>query len=162
MRKGRLLAMGAFTAIVVVATAAAAPTVPTGTLVFATAGDRADRFEIAVAKPDGTGVRKITHNTPGGEFPTWSADGQRIIFRSQDSATNFGRLWSVKKTGTGLHAVRRYGEPSPSATRFARPTLAGVDIFSRSGNEFGIATLFLVAFDIALFVNLLLEVLTIR
>ena len=36
------------------------------------------------------------------------------------------------------------------------------NIFSRNGNEFGIATLFLVAFDIALFVNLLLEVLTIR
>jgi hypothetical protein len=31
------------------------------------------------------------------------------------------------------------------------------NIFSRSGNEFGIATLFLIAFDIALFVNLLLE-----
>lgn len=36
------------------------------------------------------------------------------------------------------------------------------NVFSRSGNEFGIATLFLVAFDIALFVNLLLEVLTVR
>jgi len=36
------------------------------------------------------------------------------------------------------------------------------NIFSRSGNEFGIATLFLIAFDIALFVNLLLEVLTVR
>jgi hypothetical protein len=36
------------------------------------------------------------------------------------------------------------------------------NIFSRSGNEFGIATLFLVAFDIALFVNLLLEVLAVR
>jgi hypothetical protein len=36
------------------------------------------------------------------------------------------------------------------------------NIFSRSGNEFGIATLFLIAFDIALFVNLLLEVLTAR
>ena len=36
------------------------------------------------------------------------------------------------------------------------------NIFSRNGNEFGIATLFLIAFDIALFVNLLLEVLTIR
>src|SRR5262245_50776916 len=35
------------------------------------------------------------------------------------------------------------------------------NIFSRSGNEFGIATLFLIAFDIALFVNLLLEVLTV-
>ena len=34
------------------------------------------------------------------------------------------------------------------------------NIFSRSGNEFSIATLFLIAFDIALFVNLLLEVLT--
>jgi hypothetical protein len=35
------------------------------------------------------------------------------------------------------------------------------NIFSRSGNEFSIATLFLIAFDIALFVNLLLEVLTV-
>jgi len=34
------------------------------------------------------------------------------------------------------------------------------NIFSRNGNEFGIATLFLIAFDAALFVNLLLEVLT--
>jgi len=36
------------------------------------------------------------------------------------------------------------------------------NIFSRTGNEFGIATLFLIAFDVALFVNLLLEVLTVR
>ena len=36
------------------------------------------------------------------------------------------------------------------------------NIFSRSGNEFGIATLFLIAFDIALFVNLMLEVLASR
>ena|SRR5688572_15464663 len=36
------------------------------------------------------------------------------------------------------------------------------NIFSRSGNEFGIATLFLIAFDIALFVNLMLEVLSRR
>jgi hypothetical protein len=36
------------------------------------------------------------------------------------------------------------------------------NIFSRSGNEFGIATLFLIAFDIALFVNLMLDVLAAR
>jgi len=36
------------------------------------------------------------------------------------------------------------------------------NIFSRSGNEFGIATLFLIAFDIALFVNLMLELLAAR
>ena len=36
------------------------------------------------------------------------------------------------------------------------------NIFSRSGNEFTIATLFLIAFNIALFVNLILEVLTVR
>ena len=34
------------------------------------------------------------------------------------------------------------------------------NIFDRTGNEFGIAVLFLIAFDIALFVNLLLDVLT--
>ena len=34
------------------------------------------------------------------------------------------------------------------------------NVFSRSGNEFGIAALFLIAFNIALFVNLLLEVLS--
>ncbi len=36
------------------------------------------------------------------------------------------------------------------------------NIFSRSGNEFGIVTLFLIAFDIALCVNLLLEGAAIR
>jgi hypothetical protein len=36
------------------------------------------------------------------------------------------------------------------------------NIFSRTGNEFGIATLFLIAFDIALFVNLMLEILAAR
>jgi len=36
------------------------------------------------------------------------------------------------------------------------------NIFSRTGNEFGIATLFLIAFDIALFVNLMLVVLSAR
>jgi hypothetical protein len=36
------------------------------------------------------------------------------------------------------------------------------NIFSRTGNEFGIATLFLIAFNIALFVNLLLEILSFR
>jgi hypothetical protein len=36
------------------------------------------------------------------------------------------------------------------------------NIFSRSGNEFGISTLFLMAFDIALFVNLFLEIVTVR
>jgi hypothetical protein len=36
------------------------------------------------------------------------------------------------------------------------------NIFSRSGNEFGIATLFLIAFDIALFVNMLLEILALH
>jgi hypothetical protein len=36
------------------------------------------------------------------------------------------------------------------------------NIFWRSGNEFGIATLFLIAFNIALFVNLLLEILAAR
>jgi hypothetical protein len=36
------------------------------------------------------------------------------------------------------------------------------NIFSRTGNEFGIATLFLIAFNVALFVNLLLEVLSMR
>ena len=32
------------------------------------------------------------------------------------------------------------------------------NIFSRTGNEFGVATLFLLAFDIALLVNLILEI----
>ena len=36
------------------------------------------------------------------------------------------------------------------------------NIFSRSGNEFGIATLFLMAFDLALLVNLLLTVLSVH
>ena len=115
------------TVAVVVGTAGAVPTSPAGTLVFATAGDGANRLEIALAKPDGTGFAKLTHQAPGGSAPHWAANGRSIVFEAGS------QLWRMTPRGTRLHQIRASGEPSPSATRFARLLKHGVDIVSAKG-----------------------------
>lgn len=74
------------------------------------------------------------------------------------------------KTGRCVaYACLQLSVPAPSYDRMVAEYLLirnaedvywkTANMFSRNGNEFGIATLFLIAFDVALFVNLLLEVL---
>ena len=125
--------LGATVAVVSISATAAAPRSSTGTLVFATAGDRSDRLEIAIARPDGTGVQKLTYHDPGGTSPSWATDGRSIVFETFDSFSDYDSLWRIKPNGKGLREVPVRGEPSPSATRFARLTRHGVDIVSAKG-----------------------------
>lgn len=84
-------------------------------------------MEIAVAKPDGSGFAKLTHQAPGGSAPHWAANGRSIVFQAGS------QLWRMTPRGTRLHQIRSSGEPSPSATRFARLLKHGVDIVSAKG-----------------------------
>jgi hypothetical protein len=81
----------------------------------------------------------------------------------------------IRDTSTGrcvAYACLQLSIPAPTYDRMVAEYLLirnaedvywkTANIFSRTGNEFGIATLFLIAFNIALFINLLLEVLSMR
>jgi hypothetical protein len=81
----------------------------------------------------------------------------------------------IRDTSTGrcvAYACLQLSIPAPTYDRMVAEYLLirnaedvywkTANIFSRTGNEFGIATLFLIAFDIALFVNLMLEILSAR
>ena len=81
----------------------------------------------------------------------------------------------IRDSGTGrcvAYACLQLSIPAPTYDRMVAEYLLiknaedvywkTANVFSRSGNEFGIATLLLIAFDVALFANLLLEVLTVQ
>lgn len=49
---------------------------------IAYASDRTGKREIFVMEADGTNVRQATHNNTINSFPTWSSDGQAIVYTS--------------------------------------------------------------------------------
>jgi Tol biopolymer transport system component len=84
MTKRRLSgAIGAAAALGSLATAALAfapAQTGSGKIVFATSDGVSKRSEIAVVRPDGTGLRKLTHLPGPGEEPRWTTDGREILF----------------------------------------------------------------------------------
>ena len=88
-----------------------------------------DHSEIYTVNVDGTGLTKLT-NDPGGfatfpaVTPTWSPDGERIMFRAGIYDDN--GLWVVNADGTGLRKVTSGGggdpvwSPDGSRVAFAR------------------------------------------
>lgn len=76
--------------------------------------------QIWVMNADGSNPRQLTTN--GGEFPSWSPDGARIVYTRSDarlSCPEQGVLWTVNvRTGTQTQLL----DPWPS--RCASPTIA--------------------------------------
>ena len=56
-------------------------------------------LKISVAQADGTGVRRLTSGLDRQVSPSWSGDGERIIYAS-DRGGSFD-IWSIKPDGTG-------------------------------------------------------------
>jgi TolB protein len=74
--------------------------------------------EIWRVRPDGSGLRQVTHLEASSYGPDWSADGKRIVFSSNDTD---GR-YQIYEIGTNAKGVRRltfqpgeYFDPSWSA-----------------------------------------------
>jgi Tol biopolymer transport system component len=65
-----------------------------------------DSSEIWTIRPDGTGLRQITH-VGHAENPKWSPDGTRILFirRFTRSKTPRSELWVVASNGTGARRL---------------------------------------------------------
>jgi hypothetical protein len=127
---------------------------------------------------------RVQENFPVHRFDVLSHPTQDDYERAKDKARQLLRQvlpeksWNeLEEKGTIQYTGKRgtclqLSVPAPTYDRMVAEYLLirnaedvywkTANIFSRSGNEFGIAALFLIAFDIALFVNLLLEVISVR
>ena len=72
----------------------------------------AEAHELFVMNADGSGVRRLTHNTVYDDHPAWSPDGKWIAFARQDRASaklgdvNFD-IWVVRASGTGARRLTK-------------------------------------------------------
>ena len=62
--------------------------------------DRDGNREIYVMKPDGTGQVRLTNNNIIDDHPTWSPDGKKIAFLSQNASGAFA-IFVMNSDGTG-------------------------------------------------------------
>ncbi|OGF44274.1 MAG: hypothetical protein A2231_02070 [Candidatus Firestonebacteria bacterium RIFOXYA2_FULL_40_8] len=112
---------------------------PDGTqIVFAS--NRTGNFEIFKMNADGTGVVQVTNLTTKDKlFPSWSADGSKIVYFNYDKGTpyyNNNSIYSVNPNGTGTTAVTvpiypdsvsRPVLPQPVAGDTTLPVISAVD-----------------------------------
>ena len=65
--------------------------------------DRSGAENIWVARPDGSGARRISHNDGSNEYvsPTWSADGKQVFASLYRSDRNAIELWRYGAGGAG-------------------------------------------------------------
>lgn len=66
---------------------------------FVFAGEGTDN-EIYVVHPDGSGARNITRHPANDALPSWSPDGQRLVFRSTRDGNK--ELYVINADGSGL------------------------------------------------------------
>jgi Tol biopolymer transport system component len=103
-------------------------------------------FFIATVRPDGTGLKVLTH-TPGKAegSPDWSPDERRLVFGLYNYATDGTRIDTVGADGTGRRTVFApgrigAGDPvfSPDGTKVAFSCADGIDIWTMNPDGTGL------------------------
>ena len=65
-----------------------------------------ERCELYVMRPNGTGLRRLTHDRSEDTNPAWSPDGKQIVFVShRPRVTSKSAIWAIKANGTGLRRL---------------------------------------------------------
>jgi Tol biopolymer transport system component len=62
---------------------------------------------VALIRPDGSGLRELTHGERNDGFPSWSPDGKRLVFRTADKA---GKGLRIAEVETGEIKVLTEGD----------------------------------------------------
>jgi len=60
-------------------------------------GRRAGGAKITLIRRDGTGLKALTFGTPDAEFPSFSADGKAIVYRSWEGMKMAYASWILKR-----------------------------------------------------------------
>jgi Tol biopolymer transport system component len=77
-----------------------------GTLVFAKVVDAGIlNYDIFLVRSDGTGLTRLTDGPVVEEHPSWSPDGQRIVYEVSDGNDDTCRLWVMNADGSGKVAL---------------------------------------------------------
>jgi TolB protein len=108
-----IAALSAGTALVVAPTAGAAYPGRDGLIAFVRT--KLHKWsQIYVVRPDGSGLRRLTHRRGGAATPTWSPDGRQIAFISS-AADGPGHVF-VKRLGGGVrkltHGRDQWADPT--------------------------------------------------
>jgi len=63
--------------------------------------------ELYLARADGSGIRRLTHNEADDRSPAWSPDGSEIAFVSDRSGrrTHENEIWVIGRDGSGLRRL---------------------------------------------------------
>ena len=88
---------------------------PRGDLIMFSRQAQGD-YEIYTIKPDGTGVRRLTHTRGNDAHMAWSPDGERIVFASTrlgfkdemtytDAPQPYGEIFVMRADGSGLEQI---------------------------------------------------------
>lgn len=102
--------------------------------------------EIWAIKPDGSGLRRLTHSPTGtsNQVPRWSPDGRHIAFGSNRYAPSLGNgreIYSMNRDGSGLqrltYRLRDSWNPewSPDGRRIAFESDGKIYVMDASGSN---------------------------
>ena len=113
-----------------------AASAPTGRIYFTSWRDATENearayrgMEIYSVRPDGTDVRRLTHNRVDDYYPKVSRDGKRVVFVRR-TGVNSGEIWTMNGDGSGARrvaGVRQLGSAAwaPDGKRIAYVDGAG-------------------------------------
>ena len=103
---------------------------PDGTRqVFTDQGGGGGDSEVVVSNADGTDRRQLTHNAHNDEQPSWSPDGERIIFTSDRDGDS--EVFVMNADGTGLRQLTHNTDEEGTgySAWSARPLTGKSDLF---------------------------------
>ena len=102
------------------------------------------KMELWVAKADGSGAKQITHNNCANFAPTFTPDGKKILFASNQHKcdSSLFELYLINTDGTNLEPVTDYGKFTsfPEFSPDGRKLLFSSSVQSKSNYEFNIFT----------------------